>query len=67
VLLLLSKPVLAEYRAVLTDPFIVERFPELNTDAVEVAFRRLRYLSEYFRSVRARFDFPRESAGRNVD
>ena len=60
VLLLLSKPVLDEYRAVLTDPAIVERFPELSTEAVEVALRRLRYLSEYFRSVRARFEFPRD-------
>ena len=58
VLLLLSRPVLAEYRAVLGDAVIVERFPELTEERVEVALRRMRYLGEYVRTVRARFDFP---------
>ena len=35
VVLLLSKPVLAEYRTVLTDRSIVERYPELTFDKVE--------------------------------
>ena len=60
VLLLLSKPVLAEYRAVLTDPILTQRFPELTADRVEVALRRFRYLGEYLRAVRARFELPRD-------
>ena len=58
--ILLSKPVLDEYRAVLTDPDIVERFPELTPKRVEVAIRRLQYFSHYLRTVRARFGFPRD-------
>jgi putative PIN family toxin of toxin-antitoxin system len=58
--LLLSKPVLAEYRAVLTDPVIVERYPELTIDQVEVALRRFRYFGEYLRVVRASFEFARD-------
>lgn len=60
VVLLLSKPVLAEYRAVLTDPVVVDRFPELNRERVEVTLRRFRYSGEYLRAVRARFGFPRD-------
>ena len=60
VTLLLSKPVMDEYRSVLTDAEIVDRFPELTPQRVEVALRRLRYLSDYARVVRARFDFPRD-------
>ncbi len=60
VVLLLSRPVLAEYRAVLTAPAIVERFPELTAEKAEVALRRFRYLAEYARTVGARFSFPRD-------
>ena len=60
VILLLSKPVLAEYRAVLTDAVFIDRFPELTRERVEVALRRVRYLSEYLRVVRPRFAFPRD-------
>jgi putative PIN family toxin of toxin-antitoxin system len=60
VLLLLSKPVLAEYRAVLNDPTLTGRFPELTVERVEVALRRLRYVGDYLRTVRARFEFPRD-------
>lgn len=58
--LLLSKPVLTEYRAVLTDPVIVERYPELTIDQVEVALRRFRYFGDYLRVVRASFEFARD-------
>lgn len=55
VILLLSTPVLAEYRGVLTDPVVMERFPELTQERVEIALRRFRYISERLRLVRARF------------
>jgi hypothetical protein len=64
VLLLLSKPVLEEYRVVLGDPAIVERVPKLTVERVEVALRRFRYLGEYLRTVRSRV--PERSAGRTV-
>jgi len=60
VVLLLSKPVVSEYRAVLTDPALVERHPELALEKVETALARLRYVGESLRSVNARFDYPRD-------
>lgn len=60
VLLLLSKPVFDEYRSVLSDPVLVKRFPQLTVERVEVALRRFRYLGNYLRAVRVRFDFPRD-------
>jgi predicted nucleic acid-binding protein len=56
--MLLGKPVLFEYRAVLTDPVIVKRYPELTEEKVEVALLRFKYFAEYLRVVRARFEFP---------
>jgi uncharacterized protein len=60
VVLLLSKPVLSEYRAVLTAPTIVERYPELTKEKVEVALRRLRYVGDAIRSVRVDFEYARD-------
>jgi putative PIN family toxin of toxin-antitoxin system len=60
VVLLLSRPVLAEYRAVLTDPVITDRYPELTTEKVEVALRRFRYFGEFVRIVKERFEYPRD-------
>jgi putative PIN family toxin of toxin-antitoxin system len=60
VVLLLSKPVVAEYRAVLTDPIVVDRFADLSPERVEVALRRFRYLGDYLRTVRTRFALPRD-------
>lgn len=58
--MLLSKPVLSEYRAVLTDPVIVARYPELTKERVEVALRRSKYLAVYLHVVRTRFEFARD-------
>lgn len=58
--LLLSKPVMTEYRAILTDPFIVERYPELTIDQVEAALRRFRYFGEFLPVIRTRFEFARD-------
>lgn len=60
VVLLLSRPVLSEYRAILTAPEVVERYPELTTERVEVALRRLRYVGDFFRSVRVTFEYARD-------
>jgi putative PIN family toxin of toxin-antitoxin system len=60
VLLLLSKPVVSEYRDVLMDADIIERYPELTSEKVEVALRRLRYVGEMQDAVRVTFDHPRD-------
>ena len=60
VILLLSKPVLSEYRAVLTAQQIVERYPELTKEKVEIALWRLRYVGDTLRSVRADFEYVRD-------
>ena len=60
VLMLLSRPLLAEYRAVLRYPAIVERYPELTTPKVEIVLRRLQYIGEVLRAVKVRFDYPRD-------
>jgi putative PIN family toxin of toxin-antitoxin system len=59
-ILLLSKPVLAEYRQVLHHPSIVKRYPELAPEKVALALRRLRYVADEQSSIRVSFDFPRD-------
>ena len=59
-LLLLSRPVLAEYRAVLTAPEITQRYPELTEEKVEVALRRLTYVADVVRSMRTKFEYSRD-------
>lgn len=60
VLLLLSKPVVSEYRAVLTDDDIVRRYPNITPEKVEITLRRLRYVGDVLRSAGAKFDYPRD-------
>jgi putative PIN family toxin of toxin-antitoxin system len=57
---LLSKPVLDEYRAVLLDSEIADRFPEITPDLVEVTIRRLRFVGDYVRSPKAQFEYARD-------
>ncbi|HXE55674.1 MAG TPA: putative toxin-antitoxin system toxin component, PIN family [Tepidisphaeraceae bacterium] len=57
---LLSKPVLDEYRAVLTNEQIVGRFPEITPELVEITIRRLRFLGEYLRSPTSQFPYQRD-------
>jgi putative PIN family toxin of toxin-antitoxin system len=57
---LLSKPVLDEYRAVLLDDLIAERFPEITPKLVEVTIRRLRFVGDDVRSPRSRFEYRRD-------
>ncbi len=56
---LLSPPVLAEYRAVLLHPATLERFAHLTRRRIEQALHRLRYISDEYRVVRANFELPR--------
>jgi putative PIN family toxin of toxin-antitoxin system len=60
VLLLLSKPVISEYRAVLMDKTLGNRHPELSRTKSELALSRLRYVAEILHPVNIRFEFPRD-------
>lgn len=60
VLLLLSRPVQAEYRRVLGSPAMVRRNPEITREAVELVLRRLRYIGEYLGHVGVSFRFDRD-------
>jgi putative PIN family toxin of toxin-antitoxin system len=60
VVLVLSKPLLAEYKAILIDPEVVDRYPELTREKIELVLRRLRYVADVLRAVRVRFDYPRD-------
>jgi putative PIN family toxin of toxin-antitoxin system len=60
VVILLSRAVLAEYRAVLTDPAIIERYPELTSPKIEIVLRRIQYVGDVLRAVKVRFDYPRD-------
>ena len=57
---LLSKPVIDEYRAVLTDEEILDKFPQITRDLVEITIRRLRFIGEYLRTPVARFQYRRD-------
>jgi putative PIN family toxin of toxin-antitoxin system len=57
---LLSKPVLDEYRAVLSHPSLHERFPELAAKDIAYLMKRLLFIGEYVRTPRAHFEFPRD-------
>jgi len=59
---LLSKPVIDEYRIVLTDEEIVAKFPEITPKLVEITIRRLRFIGEYLRTPTARFEYRRDPA-----
>ncbi len=58
---LLSKPVLDEYCAVLTDAELIDRFPEITPTLVEITIRRMRFIGEYVRSPKARFLYARDT------
>jgi putative PIN family toxin of toxin-antitoxin system len=57
---LLSKPVLAEYREVLAYPQVTRNHPHITPDVVDVALRRLKYVSDYHSPVRVKFRLERD-------
>ncbi len=57
---LLSKAVLDENRSVLADPILAGRFPEVTPTVVEVAIRRIQFVSDYVRDPKVRFRYPRD-------
>lgn len=60
ILVLLSKPVLREYRVILTDPELVARYPQLESLRVRTALEHLAYVGEKVNLGRIQFDFPRD-------
>ena len=57
---LLSKPVLDEYRAVLSDPELIKRFPQITPALVEITIRRLRFIGDYIRLPSVEFEYNRD-------
>jgi putative PIN family toxin of toxin-antitoxin system len=60
VMIILSKSVLAEYRAVLRNPDVVGHHSAITPQSVELLLRRLRYVSDWHAPVPARFRFARD-------
>jgi putative PIN family toxin of toxin-antitoxin system len=57
---LFSKPVLDEYRAVLSHPNLQDRFPDLTARRVAYLIKRLIFVGEYVRFPHAHFEYPRD-------
>jgi putative PIN family toxin of toxin-antitoxin system len=57
---LVSREVLAEYRAVLLHPEIISRFEHLNAKRVLLALERLRFVADVYSDLRVKFSFPRD-------
>jgi len=49
-----------EYRAVLTDDRLKERYSAITDETVEILCRRLKYVSDYFRRVGVKFHLARD-------
>jgi putative PIN family toxin of toxin-antitoxin system len=57
---LVSRPMLAEYRFVLTDPQLLSRYPQLKRPEVGIVLERLLYVADIYRRVKERFAYPRD-------
>jgi len=60
VLILLSKPVMAEYRSVLREMAESTRFPALTPQAVGMTLDRLQFFSDYVRNPASHFEYDRD-------
>jgi putative PIN family toxin of toxin-antitoxin system len=58
--LALSKPVLAEYRSVLNYPEILARNPEITSKRIVLLLQRLKFYSDYQKTIPVRFEFDRD-------
>ena len=56
----LSKPLLSEYRDVLTDHDLVARYPELEERKVRTAIERLKYVGDTTVTAHVRFEYLRD-------
>ncbi len=57
---LLSRAVLKEYRYILSMPQLLERYPQLDRPEIAIALERLTYISDFYRTVRPKFEYPRD-------
>src|SRR5689334_12568210 len=60
-LILLSKLVIAEYRAILTDPELVSRHSQLENVRISLLLKRLRFVGDVVDTRGTHFDLPRDS------
>ena len=58
--LLMSRPVQAEYRRVLGSTEMLRRNPQITQEAIELVLRRFRFVGEYLGHIKARFRFDRD-------
>jgi putative PIN family toxin of toxin-antitoxin system len=59
-MLLMSRPIQADYRRVLGSPEILRRNPQITQESIELVLRRLRYVGQYCGHVTTRFRFERD-------
>jgi putative PIN family toxin of toxin-antitoxin system len=57
---LMSGPVLREYRDVLGDSKLLQRYRQLQRPDITVAIERLLYVSDMYRGIGVRFPYPRD-------
>ncbi|MGA2499417.1 MAG: putative toxin-antitoxin system toxin component, PIN family [Tepidisphaeraceae bacterium] len=60
VLMLLSRPVMLEYREVLARHELIQQHPAITADAVRLAIERLRYFADFVDRIRVRFRYDRD-------
>jgi putative PIN family toxin of toxin-antitoxin system len=63
---LLSKAVLDEYRTILNDPELLDRFPHLTARTVDGTLRRLLFVGDYLRQPSVHFEFPRDRRDEHI-
>jgi putative PIN family toxin of toxin-antitoxin system len=61
VLGLVSRPVLGEYRNILTDAKIMRRYPVLNVPRIDRTLLRLRYVCDFIRNPDVTFEYSRDT------
>ena len=61
-MMILSKPLLSEYRAVSRHPEVIKRLPGLKRRKVELVLRALRYVADVISTTGFRFLFPRDAS-----
>lgn len=59
-MLLISRPVQAEYRRVLGSVEILRRNPQITRESIELVLRRLRYVGQYLGQVTVHLRFERD-------
>jgi putative PIN family toxin of toxin-antitoxin system len=57
---LLSKPIVDEYRTVLLNPNVIKKFPRITPALFDATIQHLRFIGDYERTPSAQFEFARD-------